>query len=107
MPKYTLQQKLDALHELQADTSYEKVSTKTSIPISKLRECYREREAIRREYQQQLRTAAEDKMLQVQHLMADKASELVEAIDSDRIKNAPLNQVTSALGVLIDRFLKL
>jgi hypothetical protein len=107
MPRYTLQQKMDALHELQAGHSYETVSTNTKIPISKLREWYRERDAIRREYQQQLRTAAEDKMILVQQKMADKAALLVDAIDVERIKNAPLNQVATALGVLIDRFIKL
>jgi hypothetical protein len=107
MPKYTLKQKLDALQELQTGQSYESVSTKNSMPMSKLREWYREREAIRREYQQELRDAVADKMLLVQQTMADKAALLVESIDADRIKNAPLNQVASALGVLIDRYLKL
>jgi hypothetical protein len=107
MPKYTLKQKLDAVHELQTGQSYEAVSTKNSMPMSKLREWYRERETIQREYRQELRDAAADKMLLVQQTMADKAAALVEAIDVERIKNAPLNQVASALGVLIDRYLKL
>lgn len=36
-----------------------------------------------------------------------KALELIEAIDSDRIEAAPLNQITSALATVLDRLMKL
>jgi hypothetical protein len=107
MPQYTLQQKIDAIHELQAGQSYEVISTKKNIPIGTLQKWYRQRATLRQAYQQQQQAANYDKMLFIQHHMADKAAELLAAMDTDRIVKAPLNQVASALGILIDRFLKL
>ena len=107
MAKYTLKQKITVLDALNNGDSYEDISTKEQIPVHKLRQWYRQRDTIRREHQQQLRDAAAQKMLGVQTDMADKAIELIKAMDADRISKAPLNQVASALGILIDRFLKL
>ena len=39
--------------------------------------------------------------------MADKALDLVQAINEEAIAKAPLNQIASTLGVLVDRYLKL
>src|SRR5690606_36691690 len=50
---------------------------------------------------------AADRMIEVQQQLADKAVDLLCALDADRIENAPLNQLEGALGIIIDRFLKL
>jgi hypothetical protein len=46
-------------------------------------------------------------MAQVQTRLAEKSLLLVEAIDAEHVAKAPLNQLASTLGVLIDRYLKL
>ncbi|MDQ7027035.1 MAG: hypothetical protein Q9P01_09435 [Anaerolineae bacterium] len=107
MPKYRLEQKMKVLEALKADQNYDSLSEKEQIPVSTIKRWYQQREAIRRDYHLHLRDEAHHKMVLVQHRMADKAVELIAALDSDRIKNAPLNQVASALGLVIDRFLKL
>ena len=107
MHRYTLDQKIHVLDALRENDDYDAISAENQIPVSTLRTWYRNRDALRHEYQQHLRQVAAEKMTLVQHHMADKALELVNAMDTERINNAPLNQLSSALGVLIDRFLKL
>lgn len=46
-------------------------------------------------------------MLKARQRMAEKSLDLVQAIDDERITAAPLNQLSAALGVLVDRYLKL
>jgi hypothetical protein len=107
MSSYTLDKKIRALNWLRDGQSYEHVSARTDIPVSTLQRWHSQRDKLREEYKQQLRDEAAYTMALVHNRMADKAVELVNALDADRIEKAPLNQVASALGVLIDRFLKL
>jgi transposase-like protein len=107
MSRYTLEQKISALDALKSGDTVEAISQKMNLSGSTLKEWNRQHDDIRREYRQQVRNEADYTMALVQGRMADKAVAMLEAMDQTRIDNAPLNQLASALGVLIDRFLKL
>ena len=54
-------------------------------------------------------TASADarRLAQIRKRMTDRALDLLDSLDGEAIRDAPLNQRTAALGVLIDRMLKL
>lgn len=72
-----------------------------------LRKWHKQQHELEREYQRQQQTQAALLMAQVQRQVAEKSLQIVNALDEDRIAKAPLNQLATALGILIDRYLKL
>lgn len=105
---YTLTQKIEALRLLdEMHSDMDEVSRELDIPKRRLSHWCRQREEIQREYTRFLQDEATQMMAQVQYQAAEKALALINAIDEDRISKAPLNQLASAVGALVDRYLKL
>lgn len=101
MTTYTLTDKIMALDALAAlDGDIATCSAQNNIAKKTLRRWQREENQLRAAYAQQA-------IARVQQRLADKALLLVDAIDDEMIAKAPLNQITSALGALIDRYMKL
>lgn len=107
MPNYTLAQKIDALDMLAECETLTEAAEKTGINASTLSAWRSHERDLRREHNQRLSAIARRKMLQAQHQLAERTADILAAMDEQRISKAPLNQLSSALGVLIDRYLKL
>ena len=101
MPKrYTPDEKSDALGQLSAnngDLTY--TSTETGIPPETLRRWWKQQQA---QPEQQL----QQKLTHLRQQLVENALMLAEAME-DKIENAPLNQLASAMGTVLDRYLKL
>lgn len=95
---YTDEQKAEALELLKTHSPF-KVSGLLGIPISTLK-TWREKQRYRA-----LRKTIE--LADLADEIASKVHELLEALSMDRIEQATMQQVASALGMLIDRYLKI
>ena len=97
--RYTPQQRADALRQLRAnDNNINAVSEKTGIHVKTLRKWRYQHESER----------AERLLTRLQQLEEDLIENTLQIVESlnDVIENAPLNQRTSAIGTLVDRYLK-
>lgn len=103
--QYSLVYKMQTLFLLR-DMSIERASETSGVPLSTLRYWKAHEAQIKREYYLYLHEEAVHKLLVVQNRMADKLVEIIKAIDKEVIAKAPLNQLVSALGILIDRIIK-
>lgn len=103
--QYSLVHKMQTLWLLR-DMSIERASQTSGVPLSTLRYWKQQEARIKRDYYMHLHEEALHKLLVVQNRMADKMVEIIAAIDAERIKNAPLNQLASALAILVDRIIK-
>lgn len=103
---FTNQEKLQALQALET-RSYEEVAQEWGVSVGSLRNWMRRRDKLREAYLAELREKSAEKMALVQNQLAEKALDVLAAMDEDRIARAPLNQLSSALGTLIEKFLKL
>lgn len=104
----TLKAKIEALEKLEEHGGdIAAVSRQTGISPGRLRRWQREADSIRQAQRHARHEKAARIMSEVEQAMAEKSLELVEAIDSERITKAPLNQLAAALSVLVDRYLKL
>lgn len=98
---YSLSDKITALDALAAhNDDFDAASDACGVSIKTLRKWQQQEAALRQQQAQQ-------SILIARQQMADKALLLVQAIDEDIVAKAPLNQIASALGVLVDRYLKL
>ena len=98
---YSLTDKISALDALAAhNEDTDAASDACGVSVKTLRK-WQQQEATLRQQQ------AQRSILVARQQMADKALDLVQAIDDEMIAKAPLNQIASALGVLVDRYLKL
>lgn len=105
---YTLDEQIAALDALDAHReNYIETSTATGIPTFKLHQWRRKAGDLRAQWRRQQQERAAQIMAQAQVGMAEKTLQLVVAMDDERIAKAPLNQLAAALGVLVDRYLKL
>lgn len=108
MAQYSLDDKIRALDALwDADGNISATARATGYPKGALRRWRDHESDLRRAYVMRLQTASTRKMLNAQHQMAEKALQLIGAMTGKTIHDAPLNQLTSALGTLVDRYLKL
>jgi transposase-like protein len=106
--RYSLEEQIAALSVLEEHGGdVATAATSTGIPAEVLRRWYKQQADLQREYQQQQQAQAALLMTQVQRQLAEKSLQIVTALDEDRIAKAPLNQLATALGILIDRYLKL
>jgi hypothetical protein len=102
---YSLVHKMQSLWLLR-DMSLERASETSGVPLSTLRYWKQQEAEIKHDYYQHLHEEALHKLLYVQNRMADKMVLIIEAMDKEVINNAPLNQLASALGILVDRIIK-
>jgi len=103
---YTLAEKIRALDILR-EHKYQAASAITGIPAATLSRWHSQRDELRREHRQCLQDDAQRQMMELQSRLADKAMALINAMDEERMDKAPLNQIASALGTAIDRYIKL
>jgi len=103
---YSLHEKITAIDLMAAD-SLTDVSARLDIPISHLRRWRKEALFLRRQMAEEQKQRAATCIAQAQIAMAEVSVRLLQALDEERIAKAPLNQVASALGVVVDRYLKL
>lgn len=97
--RYTQQQKSDALRQLRlCDNDFAQASTQTGIPTDTLRTWHARHQSERAE-----RLLA--RLHQLEEDLIENTLRLMESLEQV-IQNAPLNQRTSAIGTLIDRYLK-
>ncbi|MCU0513215.1 MAG: hypothetical protein MUE40_11680 [Anaerolineae bacterium] len=108
MAQYTLEDKIQALDALQAHAGdVAAASQMTGVAVARLRRWQKEAAELYAAHREQQQARAEHTMSQVQSRLAEASLRLVKAMDDDRVDKAPLNQVAAALGVVIDRYLKL
>jgi transposase-like protein len=98
--KYTRQEKAQALELLRLH-SMAQVHRMLGIPVSTLRRWLTASSVSTR------KTAGEIDVDRLACQIAEKAMELITMMDHEQIQQASLHQVAGALGVLIDRYLKL
>jgi hypothetical protein len=103
--QYSLVYKVQTLWLLR-DMSLERASETSGVPVSTLRYWKQHEAEIKRDYYLHLHGEAVHKLLVVQNRMADKMVEIIKAMDAKVIEDAPLNHLASALGILIDRIIK-
>jgi hypothetical protein len=103
---YTLQDKIAALDQIALE-GFSGASARLNIPISHLRRWQKEALPLRRQMADEQKQRAETAIVKAQMAMAEASVRLISAIDEERIAKAPLNQIASALGVVVDRYLKL
>lgn len=104
--QYTPLDKMETVWKLRRQT-YEEVSQETGVPIEIIEDWQKNYEDIHAEFHRYLDDEAIHTLMLAQKDIADKISELVSAMTADKIASAPLNQLSSALGVLVDRFLRI
>ena len=92
------QRALDALRQNRGDI--DKTSAELGIPARTLRNWQRLAHKWDADH-------AADHMRHAQRLLAERTVALVEAISAEKINSAPINQLASAIGTFIDRYLKL
>ncbi len=106
--KYTLTDQiagLDAIDDANGD--YATASAASGYSQSQLRKWNKQRDDIRREQQLHEREQNARRMQQLISRMMERAAQIVDQMDEETIANAPLNQLSSMLGVLVDRYIKL
>lgn len=103
--RYTISEKANALFLLR-DKSIKEVCQEKGIPVSALRRWNKTRDEIIHAYYKDLNEEGNHQLILAQKVMADKIHKLVSAITDERIAKAPLNQLSSTIGVLVDRYLK-
>lgn len=83
-------------------------ASKTSgVPESTIRYWQQNYDSITAEYYKYLHDEGVHKVLVAQNRLADKIGDVVNAMTKDKMQNAPLNQLASTAGILIDRFLRI
>ena len=96
--RYTDEQKATVLRQLRTQAVHA-VSAQTGIPVWTVRRWQQDHQANRA-------AELEVRLLNLQEQLAENAQNLALAIDAS-IDGAPLNQLSSALNAVIDRYLKL
>lgn len=106
--RYTLTDQIAGLDAIDnANGDYETASAQTGYSPNRLRGWDKQRNDIRREQHLHEREQDARRMQQICNQIAERALRIVEEMDDETIANAPLNQLSSALGVLVDRYIKL
>lgn len=104
----TLDKQIEALDRIdQLDGDIAAVSDALRIPEGELRNWLRDEERLRREHGLRRQREVDRLAVDLQHDMLQRAQSILQRIDDDTLKKAPLNQLASAAGSLISYALKL
>lgn len=108
MPKrrWSIIEKMNTVWLLR-DHTLKEASLISGIPTRTIRKWQQTYDEIKAEYDKYLHDEGIYKLMVAQNRIADKIDDLVNAITPEKIEKAPLNQITSALGVAVDRFLRI
>lgn len=106
--RYTIETKIHALNQLdQYDGDMLRISKELTIPVSTLT-TWRTKEAdIRRNYRQKNQQQVTHLKSELQVQMFDMSQNILKYMDDDTLSKAPLNQLASAIGSLVNHALKL
>jgi len=106
--RYTLDTKVDALNQLDLqDGDLLMTSDTLAIPVSTLRDWRKKEDDLRDAYNAKQRRHLRRLKADLQTDMLERGLAIVERMDDETLDNAPLNQLTSALGSLVNHALKL
>jgi hypothetical protein len=103
---YSLQEKIEALDQIGNERLID-VSLRLNISVTNLSRWRREADVLRRQFVEEQKQRAAACITQAQIALAEASVRLVQALDEERIAKAPINQIATALGVVVDRYLKL
>ena len=108
MPKkrYSIADKWNTIWLLR-DNDVKKASEISGVPVSTIKKWQKNYEQIKAEFFKYEHDEGIYRLIIAQNRMADKIGELINAITAEKIESAPLNQLSSAVGVLVDRFLRI
>ena len=82
-------------------------SKKSKVSISTIQKWQDDYEQIHDDFHRYLDDESVHKLMLAQNNIANKITLLLESMTEEKVASAPLNQLSSALGVLIDRFLRI
>jgi len=106
--RYTLDTKIDALNQLdQCDGDLLRTSDTLDIPARTLRDWRNQEDDLRDAYNAKQRRHLHRLKADLQTNMLERGMAIVARMDDETLDNAPLNQLTSALGSLVNHALKL
>lgn len=106
--RYTLDTKISALNQLdQLDGDMLLVSEQLMIPIGTLRAWSRSEADLRRQYHDKHQRYVSRLKHDLQTTLLQRSLDVLSRIDDETLEKAPLNQLSSTLGVLVNHALKL
>lgn len=106
--RYTLDTKIDALNQLdQLDGDILLGSETLKIPVGTLRHWLRDEDDLRRSHSDKQERHLSRLKAELQTNMLEKGLDIVARMDDETLDKAPLNQLATALGALVNHALKL
>jgi hypothetical protein len=106
--RYTLDTKINALNWLDTlDGDLKITSVNLDIPISTLSRWQSKESELRQDHRQKLQRQFTRLKAELQVQMLDRGMKIVACMDDETLDKAPLNQLATALGSLVNHALKL
>lgn len=106
--RYTLDTKINALNMLDKhDGDLLTVSSELTIPASTLSQWRKKESDLRHDHRQKLHRQFARLKAELQVKMLDRGMKIVACMDDETLDKAPLNQLATALGSLVNHALKL
>ena len=106
--RYTLDTKIHALNQLDMhDGDLGNVSKELNIPTTTLSEWRRKESDLRQDHRHKLERRFMRLKAELQVQMLDRGMKIVACMDDETLEKAPLNQLATALGSLVNHALKL
>lgn len=106
--RYTLDTKIHALNQLDKHSNdMQRIADELSIPVSTLQKWRTKASKLRSKYRRRNKRLATHLKSDLQVAMLDKSMAILQRMDDDTLDNAPLNQLASALGALVNHAMKL
>lgn len=104
--RYSITDKMKTIWLLR-DNDVRKASEISGVPVGTIKKWQKNYDQIKAEFFKYEHDEGIYKLIISQNRMADKIGDLTNAITTQKIESAPLNQLSSAIGVLVDRFLRI
>ncbi len=106
--RYSLERKVKALNQIERqEGDIRRAGDVLGIPAETLRAWQRQEEELRRQYRKQSRGEWNRRLFDLQQEMLERSVAIMEQLDEERLAEASLNQLASALGNLVSQVLKL
>ncbi len=105
---YSLDAKIEALNQIDAlDGNIKSVSRSMNIAYATVKDWRADEAILRRQYQERLQRQRNQHYLELQITMLKRGKQVLDLMRGDKLNNAPLNQLATALGSLISHALKM
>ena len=106
--RYPLEKKIQALNAIiKTDRNFKKVSNELNIPRKTLQGWDKKRQELYDRYEAHCKLVEPNIIIQAHYKTAEKTLEILDSMDSDKIENAPLNQLATTLSALVGQLGKL